>query len=43
VVVDAGDGRVLAQEAEEDPGQEGSEANEGPEDSEGPEAGEATK
>jgi uncharacterized membrane protein YkoI len=42
VVVDAGDGTVLAQEAEED---EGSEANEGPEHeaNEGPEAGEATR
>jgi len=42
VLVDAGDGKVLAQEAEED---EGSEANEGPEDeaNEGPEAGEATR
>lgn len=42
VVVDAGDGTVLAQEAEED---EANEANEGPEDeaNEGPEAGEATR
>ncbi len=42
VLVDAGDGTVLAQEAEED---EGSEANEGPENeaNEGPEAGEATR
>lgn len=37
VVVDAGDGKVLAQAAEEDEGQEGPEADEGPE------AGEATK
>lgn len=37
VVVDAGDGKILAQQAEEDEGQEGPEANEGPE------AGEATR